>query len=84
MLEKSTGFRPNLLVKILKSTGQTCQICHMYADVYSGHPIYSLLQGIQLELQSGRTRSDSNDGSASCSGIDPSMHLTWSIRSCPT
>ena len=28
--KKSTGFRPNLLVKILKSTGQTCQICHMY------------------------------------------------------
>ena len=28
--KKSTGFRPNLLVKILKSTGQNCQICHMY------------------------------------------------------
>ena len=25
---------------------------------YSGHPIYSVLQGIQLELQSGRTRFD--------------------------
>ena len=23
-----------------------------------GHPIFSILQGIQLELQSGRTRSD--------------------------
>ena len=32
MPEKSTGFRPNLLVKILKSTGQTCHICHMYGD----------------------------------------------------
>ena len=29
----STGFRPNLLVKILKSTGQTCQICHMYGVI---------------------------------------------------
>ena len=27
-------------------------------DIYSVHPIYSILQGIQLELQSGRTRSD--------------------------
>ena len=34
--KKSTGFRPNLLVKILKSTGQTCQICHMYvSDEYA-------------------------------------------------
>ena len=31
MPEKSTGFRPNLLFKILKSFGQTCQVCHMYA-----------------------------------------------------
>ena len=27
-------------------------------DAYSVHPTYSVLQGIQLELQSGRTRSD--------------------------
>ena len=27
-------------------------------DAYSGQSIYSVLQGIQLELQSGRTRSD--------------------------
>ena len=27
-------------------------------DTYSVHPIYTILQGIQLELQSGRTRSD--------------------------
>ena len=27
-------------------------------DSYSGHPIYSVLQGIQLELLLGRTRSD--------------------------
>ena len=27
-------------------------------DAYSVHPTYSILQGIQLELQSGRTRSD--------------------------
>ena len=27
-------------------------------DAYSVHPIYSILQGIQLKLQSGRTRSD--------------------------
>ena len=27
-------------------------------DAYSGRPIYAILQGIQLELRSGRTRSD--------------------------
>ena len=27
-------------------------------DAYSGQPIYSILQGIQLELLLGRTRSD--------------------------
>ena len=32
MPKKSACLRPNLLVKFFKSTGQTCQICHMYAD----------------------------------------------------
>ena len=27
-------------------------------DAYSGHPIYSVIQGIQLKRLSGRTRSD--------------------------
>ena len=57
-------------------------------DAYSVHPTYSILQGIQLELQSGRTRSDRrqkritasiykhilcDDRSAACSRIDASM-----------
>ena len=45
--KKSTGFRPNLLVKILKSTGQTCQICHMYAIVVKFHLKYDQTPGFQ-------------------------------------
>ena len=38
--------------------GKLVQLRPKVPDAYSGRPIYSILQGIQLELQSGRTRSD--------------------------
>ena len=50
--KKSTGFRPNRLDKILKSTGQTYQICHMYVALCTRvlPRLFKLLPWVDLDL----------------------------------
>ena len=66
MPEKSTGFRPNLLVKILKSAGQTYQICHMY-EIVSMKRIYLNFCYINMLSKDARTEKYMSILSCRCS-----------------